>query len=80
MAFTIQEINYRFNYPNFQGLNNFYLNENHLQCMTDGCLETTVTTKFLVFYLGMLCQAFGAATFSCCLFVGLSAFGFAFTR
>ncbi len=48
--------------------------------MTALCLELMDITKDWVSSFVMLCQAFAVANFSCCLFVGLSAFSFVFSR
>ncbi len=48
--------------------------------MTACSLEPMDITKFWVFSLEMLCQVFTAATLSCCLFVGLSAFSLVFSN
>ncbi len=51
---------------------------NPLQAMTALSLE--LITRDWVSSFVMLCQAFTAADFSCCLFVGLSAFSFVFSK
>ena len=48
--------------------------------MTAWSLEPMDITKCWVSSFVMLCQAFTAAVFSCCLFVGLSAFSFVFSK
>ncbi len=48
--------------------------------MTALCLELMDITRDWVSCFMMLCQAFTVADFSCCLFVGLSAFSFVFSK
>ncbi len=80
-------------HPHFQGCNCYwtnkynlyiffyiYLVENPLQAMTALSLELMDITRECVSSFVMLCQAFTATDFSCCLFVGLSAFSFVFRK
>ncbi len=57
-----------------------YFVENPLQAMTALSLELMVITRDCVSSFLMLCQAFTATDFSCCMFVGLSAFSSVFRK
>ncbi len=67
--------------PIFRGSNcNLYFVENHLQAMIPLSLEIIDITRDWVSSFVVVCQAFTAADFSCCLFVGPSVFSFVFSK
>ncbi len=69
--------------PHFQGRNCYWTNKyNQINCFFIYILLRILMdiVRDCVSWFVMLCQAFTATDFSCCLFVGLSAFSFVFSK